>query len=78
MGECGSYSTEREWSQRSHGTELGAGAGGHTQTRTDTAMIPPGTAELLSPGQVKGSRVLWCMLNVEEEIFFQEEGKKIK
>lgn len=48
-----------------------------TRTRTDTAMIPPGTAELLSPGQVKGSRVLWCVLNVEEEIFFQEEGKKI-
>lgn len=37
-----------------------------THTRTDTAMIPPGTTELLSPGQVKGSRVLWCMFNGEE------------
>ena len=62
-----SYSTE-ELSQRSYGTELresGAeGGNAHTHTCTDTAMIPPGTRELLSPGQVKGSRVLWCTLNV--------------
>lgn len=63
------YSTEKELSQRSYGTELresGAkGGNAHTRTRTDTAMIPPGITELLSPGQVKGSRVLWCMLNVK-------------
>lgn len=64
-----SYSTERELSQRSYGAKLresGAeGGNARTHTRTDTATIPPGITELLSPGQVKGSRVLWCMLNVE-------------